>query len=63
MNRKYEVGEIALMREDLNRLVPQKDSETERRAEIEDQLRTHMANGTAPEELHWCARLAIANDE
>lgn len=52
--RKYTVDEIDAMREALSwRLLNIAGGRTpaERAAEIEDQLRTHIMNGTDPEEL------------
>jgi len=58
--RKYSVSEIIDMRNALNRIVPMRESRAERATEIEEQLRTYMANGTTIEELmQEVRRLAV----
>jgi hypothetical protein len=51
MARKYSVSEIHSMRTALNQIVPYRDNRELRMLEIEEQLRTYMANGTTVEEL------------
>jgi len=60
MARKYEIWEIREMRAALNLIVPARESHLERVTEIEEQLRTYMANGTSSKELEAEARRVIA---
>jgi len=56
--RKYSVSEIDKMREAILRLYPLgvPYRANERAADAENRLRTHMQNGTGPEELERAAR-------
>jgi hypothetical protein len=51
--RRYTISEIDEMRESLSRMYPVGASykSAEREAQTEDRLRTHMQNGTDPDEL------------
>lgn len=50
--RKYTVGEIDRMRSEIEWSYPSGPyNAIERNADIENRLRTHMQNGTTPEEL------------
>lgn len=54
--RKYSVSEIDEMRFNIRRAFgPGSYYEAERAAAVEDRLRTHMQNGTDPEELRDAA--------
>ena len=54
--RKYSVSEIDQMRRDVAGVMRWAGTP----AEVEDQLRTHMLNGTAPEELTEASKEAFA---
>ncbi len=60
--RKYSVSEIRSMRNALNLIVPRRETREERIVEIEEQLRTYMANGTTWEELEQEARRLASLD-
>jgi hypothetical protein len=51
MARKYSVSEIERMRNAVRLMVPDRADAGLRVLEIEERLRTYIANGTEPEEL------------
>jgi hypothetical protein len=51
MPRKYSIAEIDRMRDAVSLMVPDRATPSDRIIEIEERLRTYMANGTEPEEL------------
>ena len=55
MKRKYSVAEIDRMRDAVALMVPVRESNLDRVIEIEERLRTYMANGTEPDELESAA--------
>lgn len=60
--RKYSIEEIDSMREAIRRRIGYNDNnsyrESERAAKVEDELRTHMLNGTSAEDLADAAQKA-----
>jgi hypothetical protein len=61
MSRQYSIKEIDQMRRSLRDMYPTGVSykSSERAAEVEDRLRTHMQNGTDPADLEKAAREAM----
>jgi hypothetical protein len=63
-SRKYSISEINRMRNAIAGCYPSGESyrASERSAEVEDRLRTHMQNGTDPEELEAAANARMDAD-
>jgi hypothetical protein len=51
MTRKYSISEIERMRNAVRLMIPDRLDAALQVVEIEERLRTYMANGTDPEEL------------
>jgi hypothetical protein len=63
-SRRYTVDELIAMRQSLSRMFPLGVcyKPNERAAEVEDQLRTYMLNGTTPEELAEVERAFVQRE-